>query len=256
MDKRNSIGRIEGISEQQPEHLLERHLLVTLRGALGDLAAQAHELGDDASMQRAVTRVKEVRSLREALHELAERRTAKVDTATYLVSTSFLVAAHRVLTRTRNEHLVYATGPEDGECLFALTRLVCFKLAGHSIAHASPEPSSQTAALVELDQRGERLLATLHSHPGRGINATVPSSVDLATQDRLERAGYPAIGVVFSRDGCVRFFSVNRRFRVEVSGTGNNRIGDRLFQLTDLSARPWFRRGGRDDSVKRLVPRS
>ncbi len=241
--------------EQASERLLEEHLRRMMKGALGELSEQAQKINDDTAVERAVTQMKDVRALRKALHELIQRQEGASNTATYLTSTPFLVAAYRVLTRTRNEHLAYATGPEDGKRLFTLTRLVCFRLAERSVAHASPEPVSQIKALTELDEKGERLLATLHSHPGTGVNATSPSSVDLPTQNRLERAGYPTISAIFSRDGFVRFFSVDRRFTVNVSGTGNRKIGEQLFQLTDLSASNWFSRGGRDDSARRRVPR-
>ena len=132
--------------------------------------------------------------------------------------------------------------PEDSKQAFAITQLVTFKLAEKSRVGATPDPTSQLAALTELDQRGERLLAVLHSHPGRGAGATMPSSVDRATQDGLEKMGYPTIGAIFSRDGFVRFFSVNRRFRVAVSGAGVEPAGDRIFRLADVAPKTFLQR--------------
>jgi proteasome lid subunit RPN8/RPN11 len=165
---------------------------------------------------------------------------ADVFTPSYLVSASFLHEAFDALTKTGDEHLVYATGPEDGKKLFALTRLVTFDLAEASVVGAAPDPASQLKALAELDRNGERLLATFHSHPGKGAGATAPSGVDLSTQEGLEKLGYPAIGVVFSRNGFVRFYAANRDFRVVVSGSGIESVEERLFRLADANPRALF----------------
>ncbi len=232
------------------ELLLDEFLLQSMWAALADLDARAQKPGPDAEVERAFVEVMRLRGLRRALEDLPREDPGDRGTAVYLVSTDLLLNAYRVLTRTRNEHLVYATGPEDGKRLFALTRLVHFKLIDQSVAHAAPEPASQTAALLELDQRDERLLAVMHSHPGRGPRSTVPSADDMATQSGLERMGYPAIGAVFSRDGFVRFFSANRRFRVEVSGAGKRHIEDSLFRLTGAPQGILVRKGGTHDETR------
>jgi len=154
---------------------------------------------------------------------------------TYLVSSDFLSEVGAFLTRTSDEGLVYVTGPEHDDRVYALTRFVTLKTQS-SIAHASPDPASQLQALSELDARGERWLAMFHSHPGSGAGATKPSSMDLETQSRLEKAGYPVIGAVFSRDGHVRFYARQRPFEVAVSGNGSQRIGKRLFRITKTLA--------------------
>jgi hypothetical protein len=160
----------------------------------------------------------------------------------YLVGASFLKSTFETLTATPDEHLVYATGPEDGKQAFALSQLVTFKLAEQTAVSAAPDPASQAEALTELDRRGERLLAVLHSHPGYGADRTAPSPDDRLTQEGLERMGYPAIGAIFSRDGFIRFFSVNRRFRVAVSGTGVERAGDHIYHLKDVAPKSFIQR--------------
>ena len=150
---------------------------------------------------------------------------------TYLVSSSFLSEVGAFLTHSGNEGLVYVTGPEHDDRVYALTRYVTLE-TDSGIAHASPDPRSQLQALAQLDERGERWLAMFHSHPGSGASATKPSGVDLETQSRLEKAGYPVIGAVFSKDGYVRFYSRRRSFEVAVSGDGSQRIGRRLFLIT------------------------
>lgn len=229
--------------------LIDEFLVETLAGTLADLSEQARRTRDDAIVERTYGRVKQLRQLRHALSTLVQRGADENPPPVYLVSAAFLAEAFATLTKTKDEDLVYATGPEDGTKLFALTRIVAFDLASKGVAHATPEPKSQTEALLELDERGERLLATMHSHPDRGAGATKPSSLDLATQAGLERMGYPAIGAIFCRSGHVRFFSANRAFRVVVSGAGCEQLEERVFHLADIAPKsflqakggePWF----------------
>jgi hypothetical protein len=222
--------------DRPPAELVDEYLRETLTGALGTLSARAQDADDDDEVERAFGRVREVRRLRQAVDAMARGVTPATAVPVYLVSATFLAHSFALLTRTPDEHLVYATGPEDGKQLFALTRVVTFDLAEKSRAHALPDPRSQVEALMELDRGEERLLATLHSHPDEGSSNAAPSSTDLSTQANLERMRFPTIGIVFSRDGFVRFYSVNRPFRVVVSGAGCERVEDRLYHIT--AARP------------------
>jgi len=231
-----------GSDLQRPEQLIDAYLLERLRGALEELGELAQKALDEKAVEGAYARVKALRGLRRAVGALVQGQSEETRPAVYLVSASFLRIALRLLTKTHNEELVYVTGPEDGKHLFALTRLVRFALSEKSVAYAAPEPASQTAALTRLDKRQERLLATFHSHPGRGAQASTPSSVDLSTQGNLERMGYPSIGAIFTRDGFVRFYSVKRRFRVVVSGADCEQVGEYLFRLTDITPKPLLRR--------------
>ena len=155
----------------------------------------------------------------------------------YLVSAWFLHRIFRVLSRKRHETIVYVTGPEGDGNLFVLSRLLPLKLAQRSIAHARADLKHQIAVLTELEEAGYRLFACLHSHPGTGPEATVPSPTDLRTQANFEQGGYAAIGGIFSRDGHVRFFSHNRPFRVRVTGNAVTQVGDNLFRLEQVSPR-------------------
>jgi hypothetical protein len=220
----------EGRSDS-PERLLTDFVEHQLDTAAASLQEKARAAGENWAVEQAFEDVMELRRVRQAVGDLAQRETAKASVPLYLASASFLKTTFESLTETPDEHLVYATGPEDGKQAFALTRLITFGLAEQTPVSAKPEPTSQRDALIELDRQGERLLAVLHSHPGHGESATKPSSVDQTTQEGLEKMGYPAIGAIFSRDGFVRFFSVNRPFRVAVSGTGVERVGDRVFRV-------------------------
>ena len=216
--------------------LLKQYLEEGLRGALAALSRHAWD-DDDAGLRKAIERVKRLFQLRRTLHTLAASlqvsRTRGVPL--YMVSARFLREAYESLTTTQDEHLVYVTGPDDGKNMFALSRFVPFALGQASRGHANPDPSSQMDALTRLGEDGQKLLATFHSHPGRGASSTHPSGVDLGTQEQLERLGYPTIGAIFSRDGLVRFYTKDRSFQVSVSGSGCERVADNLFRIIDTA---------------------
>lgn len=215
--------------------LVDGYLSENLSATLEELRQQAWETDGIEIPNEIYNRLKKLRKIRSALSVLkSHSQNEEAREFTYLISASFLKSAYRALTKTRDEDLVYATGPDDGERLCALTRMVTFDLAQRSVAYAAPESTSQLRALLQLDENEERLLATLHSHSGDGPESIKPSSTDLSTQRGLEQNGYPAIGVVFSRDGYARFYSVYRPFRVVVSGAGVKQVDDCLFQITDL----------------------
>ena len=86
-----------------------------------------------------------------------------------------------------------------------------------------------------MAQFGYPLHMVCHSHPGRGINANLPSSTDMDHQLRLERGGYKCISCIFSRDGYVRFFSAGFPFAVDIFGEGVKDLGYNTFYLTEIS---------------------
>jgi len=214
--------------------LLDQYLSEQLKSSLEELRREAWRT-DAAGLTNALyRRLARLQKMRTALASLtSQRKSEKHQRFTYLISASFLQSAFRALTKTSDEDLMYASGPDDDDHLCAITKLVSFELAQRSAAHAAPEAISQRRALMQLDENKEKLLATLHSHPGTGAHGTRPSGTDLSTQLGLEQNGYPAIGGIFSRDGYVRFYSVNRPFRVVVSGAGVEQVGESLFRLAD-----------------------
>jgi len=241
MDDTNAKEAVCLVVAPTPDQLLEEFLAERLTAALGEFTRHAWG-SEDVSLEPSVQLVERLRGLRSAVATLAEGVEPGALTPLYVVSSSFLREAFGFLTETEEEHLVYATGPEDGRRVFALTRLVTFDLTQTSVVHAEPDPGSQLLALAGLEENGERLLATFHSHPGKGAGATTPSSTDLATQEGLEKLGYPTIGAVFSRNGFIRFYSQNRPFRVVVSGTGIEPVEEHLFRLDEVKQRSFFSR--------------
>jgi hypothetical protein len=232
--------------------LIDGYLSENLSATLEELRQQAWETDGIEMPDEIYNRLKKLRKMRSAL-SIVKSHGGNADAGCfiYLISAAFLKSAYRSLTKTRDEDLVYATGPDDGERLCALTRMVTFDLAQQSVACAVPESTSQLRALLQLDENEERLLATLHSHPGQGPEQADPSDLDLSTQQGLEQNGYPAIGGVFSRDGYARFYSVDRPFRVVVSGAGVKQVDDCLFQIADL--KPQSLLAGRASTPRAMV---
>lgn len=219
-----------------PARLLKDYLEERLQSGLDALGQHVWNDAEEC-FHKAYERVKRLFYLRRALNTLSPHLNKDRSIPLYLMSARFLRQAFEALTKTQDEDLVCVTGPEHETNVFALTHLVTFELAKKSVAYAAPEPSSLLDALVRLDEDGERLLATFHSHPGCGVGATHPSGVDLATQRRLEKAGYPAIGVIFSRDGFVRFYSEDRPFQLAVSGNGGEQVEKYVYRLQGVKAK-------------------
>src|SRR5258708_5910446 len=136
----------------------------------------------------------------------------------YLTSSLFLREAYRDVVRDSAEEMHFVTGPETGGYR-VLGQLVAFEKTAPTPGRVTGEPRSTHKALIALTRAGHRLLAWIHSHPGRGPDATLPSGTDLAHQARLERGGYPTIGVIASRDGYLRFFSTNLPFTLHITGS-------------------------------------
>ena len=226
--KEISLDRpVEEIAEARTSSYVTEHLV----RAVHDLTQAAYRWDETACEQAA----EDVLTLI-MLHRAVVSYSANVrPIPLYLVSAWFLLRIFRLLSRKRHETIVYVTGPEGDGNLFVLSRLLPLKLAQHSAAHARADLKHQITVLTQMEEAGYRLFACLHSHPGTGPAATVPSPTDLRTQANFEQGGYATIGGIFSRDGHVRFFSHNRPFRVRVTGNGATQVGDNLFRLEQVS---------------------
>ena len=76
-----------------------------------------------------------------------------------------------------------------------------------------------------------------HSHPGRGAAATHESSIDVNYLGGIQRGGTDVIGIIVTRDGFVRFFSVEKPFQVLVQGSGVTQIEEHVFQIASFTKR-------------------
>jgi len=153
---------------------------------------------------------------------------------TYLIEYRLLKRAFKLLTTDSSERMVLVTGPELNDGMFVLSRMIEPETSRRSACGVEPEFGDMIDTLSEMEEKdGTRLIACFHSHPGNGKAATGPSGIDIGTQKRLERGGYPTIGAIFSRDGWVRFYSVDRKFEVEITGKGGEERDEKIFKLEE-----------------------
>jgi hypothetical protein len=101
-----------------------------------------------------------------------------------------------------------------------------------SPVYAKGTAKSCADAEIEILEHGNSLHAMAHSHPGRGPSATCPSGIDINYLGRIQSIGSEAIGVIITRDGFVRFFTVTKPFRVLVTGTGITQLEEYVYQVS------------------------
>ena len=148
----------------------------------------------------------------------------------FLINSLFLRDCFRLLTKTADEGLHVVTGTKVRH-LRTLERIVPVALSRQSVAGAAADDQSLAEELMKLNDFGMLPLAYFHSHPGRGIDATVPSGTDRRTQAVMEEAGAEIIGAIFSRDGYVRFFANAADPKVKVLGKKIKEVSANVFQL-------------------------
>jgi hypothetical protein len=115
-----------------------------------------------------------------------------------------------------------------------IERMITFPFKQQSSVYVEGDHYATRDALIRMANFGYFLHAVCHSHPGKTIHSTLPSNIDLEHQSRLEKGGYQAISCIFSRDGFVRFFSVNLVFELNIYGEGVEKHGKNVFRLTEI----------------------
>lgn len=151
----------------------------------------------------------------------------------YVADSIFLYDSYKFLMQDPPEAIHYVTGIKLGN-VFTMDRMSCFKMDVRTAVYVKGNVLSSRDALMEMGQYGHLLHAWFHSHPGSGENATNPSPTDKNHQERLERGGYKAIGGIFTRDGYVRFFSLDRQFKLAIYGKGVEKINETVCRLSQL----------------------
>jgi hypothetical protein len=153
----------------------------------------------------------------------------------YTISSWFLHECYQYLSVGDVESMHYVTGIQSAN-LFTLDKMVTFDMAHQSFGSAKGAMASTHKTLIQMDCYGHKLLAYFHIHPGSGEGATLPSSVDLNYQTRLDQGGYLTIGGIFSRDGYFRLFPEEREFHINIYGKGVTTIDEkqRLFRLVEV----------------------
>lgn len=102
-----------------------------------------------------------------------------------------------------------------------LTRLETLTYAKQTAARVSAHALATQKMLIILKERHDtELLATIHSHPGSGKDATTPSQLDIDTQERLETLGHRSLSIILAGASYVRFFTTGFEFKIAVHGKG------------------------------------
>lgn len=149
---------------------------------------------------------------------------------TFVTSVWFLQDLLAHLTPRTDEELVYITGPTMGG-VQVLSRICGFELEEQSAVYARGTAKGCSDALIEMLEHGNSLHALGHSHPGAGLGATHESSIDTGYLGKIQRNGANAIGLIFTRDGYVRFFSVEKPFQVFVVGKEIEQIDEYVYKI-------------------------
>ncbi len=143
-------------------------------------------------------------------------------------------------------YLVHHNGPGEGESMCFAYGLVDLdtntitpcgtltpKMSERSWTGVVGDPESVHQALSKIDRHlpDHALVLTCHLHPGHGRGAVLPSITDRKTHRDMEKGGYPVIGAIFSQDGYVHFYSVDREFELSITGGGVEKVGERTFHI-------------------------
>ena len=99
--------------------------------------------------------------------------------------------------------------------------------AERGYSYVRVDPQSSIEAKLNMEENGLYFGGLWHSQMRGTYN---PSGVDLETQ-RLEEEHYNAIGAVFTPEGRITFYSVDKPFRVEIKHPHIRRVEEHVFQI-------------------------
>lgn len=130
-----------------------------------------------------------------------------------------------------NEKMCYCTGVIDNETSLCVPiDILTPKMSIQSPVFVKGDQRSINDLLGSLDEYRHTILLQCHKHPGSGAGAVHPSGTDIKNHRDLEKC-YPTIGAIFVRDGHFRFFSVGKKFEIEIYGSGVTRIDRQTYRL-------------------------
>lgn len=152
----------------------------------------------------------------------------------YVARSRLLYDCYKFLMKEPVESIHYVSGGMDFEDVYVMSRMDRFAIDIKTPVYVEGNLLSSRNSLIDMEHFGDILCSWFHSHPGGGKGATNPSSTDKNHQERLERGGYKAIGGIFTRDGYVRFFSLNMKFEILIYGKGVEKIDETVYRLTQL----------------------
>lgn len=163
---------------------------------------------------------------------------------TYLVSARFLREAYRHLFDDLGgqfkERFFYVGGyrVRASNCEYVWDHVVPVAFSEQSSVGVLVDIQSGAAALDTLRETGLFLVGHVHSHPGFGPSANIPSSTDAAFVKSLATGRSVALGAIFSRSkepdkAFVRFYADPSiaPFHISIEGKGAEEIDENLFQL-------------------------
>jgi hypothetical protein len=179
--------------------------------------------------------IQKVNEFLESLDRIEAESAAKSDVGLrrYAISSLFLNESFKKLTADRDEQFFFVTGSEIGGVL-VLGQWAEFAHQIRSMVGVTGDMRSTHNLLIRLERFKHRLLATFHSHPNKGADATRPSPIDANFQKRLESAGHVAVMAIFSRDGFVRFLRLDNNLEIEIYGEGVEEHAPGIYRLTNL----------------------
>ena len=140
----------------------------------------------------------------------------------YVVTTRDLLKGWHRLTgdKNQNEVCVLVTGAVTPDGSMVMSDMLNIKPSSQSSTYIQADPHATAILLERLhDHDQHHLHAMWHSHIMHGADATRPSEVDLRHQERLVKLGMKkTLGVIFTLDGYVRFFSTAIDFDLTIYG--------------------------------------
>lgn len=153
-------------------------------------------------------------------------------TSIYTVSSFFLNDCHSFLFKENNkkESMLLVTGIKYHK-LFTLEKIISVDFEIQSSSFIKGDIFSNMKQLLYLEKFGYKLHAWFHSHISNGKSSILPSTVDVRQQEDFESGKYPTIGAIFSKDRYVRFFSVDKKFKIVVYGKGVDVIDENTFYI-------------------------
>jgi hypothetical protein len=151
----------------------------------------------------------------------------------FQISSLFLKECWEYLIRDpgKNErlHLVTGTITEDGTRV--LSRMETVRYGKQSAAYVCADGVDAHQKIISLaEDHGHLVLGMFHSHMSRGAGSSSPSSVDTAFLERMGQVGCDCLGGIFTMDGHVRFYMLEKEFDIQVYGKGVTKVNEKPFQ--------------------------
>lgn len=193
------------------------------------------------SLKRAVCSGK-VSAVYELLNSVAEEFNYNPNQPEYFVTDHFLQECSSQLfepaTKHFKEKFFFVAGYKVGSA-FVWNHLVEIQYAQQHAGGALVDMQSCDEALMGLRASGYFLVGHIHSHPGFGRDANMPSATDDTFVRNLASGGSAAVGAVFSRSrdesrAFVRFFADPGLgdFRIHLTGNAVEKLYGNNYAVT------------------------